>query len=107
MNDQKNNKRSKGGRKPKINPCNHRYVFRLDDEDNSKFLSLFEASGIDNKAKFITSVLFSKEIKTVKIDKGTVDFYMRLSTVPIFILCLYVLMKMAGKYQIDLRKGGR
>ena len=66
MNDQKNNKRSKGGRKPKINPCNHRYVFRLDDEDNSKFLSLFEASGVDNKAKFITSVLFSKEIKTVK-----------------------------------------
>lgn len=80
MNDQKNNKRSKGGRKPKINPCNHRYVFRLDDEDNSKFLSLFEASGIDNKAKFITSVLFSKEIKTVKIDKGTVDFYMRLTS---------------------------
>ncbi|WP_343679452.1 conjugal transfer protein MobA [Chryseobacterium arthrosphaerae] len=80
MNDQKNNKRSKGGRKPKINPCNHRYVFRLDDEDNNKFLSLFEASGIDNKAKFITSVLFSKEIKTVKIDKGTVDFYMRLTS---------------------------
>lgn len=80
MNDQKNNKKSKGGRKPKINPLNHRYVFRLDDEDNSKFLSLFEASGIDNKAKFITSVLFSKEIKTVKIDKGTVDFYMRLTS---------------------------
>ncbi|QBA19660.1 hypothetical protein EU348_00155 [Chryseobacterium indologenes] len=80
MNDQKNNKRGKGGRKPKINPCNHRYVFRLDDEDNSKFLSLFEASGVDNKAKFITSVLFSKEIKTVKIDKGTVDFYMRLTS---------------------------
>ena len=80
MNDQKNNYRNKGGRKPKTDPCVHRYVFRLNDEDNSKFLSLFEVSGMDNKAKFITSVLFSKEIKTVKIDKGTVDFYMRLTS---------------------------
>ncbi|BFO67350.1 hypothetical protein KCF3NO3_33330 [Chryseobacterium sp. KCF3-3] len=35
---------------------------------------------MDNKAQFITSLLFSKEIKTVKIDKGTVDFYMRLTS---------------------------
>ena len=48
--------------------------FRLDDEDNSKFLSLFEASGVDNKAKFITSVLFSKEIKTVKLIKVPLIF---------------------------------
>ncbi|MNR44961.1 hypothetical protein D3C85_1637660 [compost metagenome] len=33
-----------------------------------------------NKAKFIISQLFGKEIKTVKIDKGTVDFYMRLTS---------------------------
>ena len=80
MDNQQKNNRNKGGRKPKIDPSIHRYVFRLNDDENNKFLSLFEASGIDNKARFITSVLFSKEIKTVKIDKGSVDFYMRLTS---------------------------
>ncbi|SEH31480.1 conjugal transfer protein MobA [Chryseobacterium culicis] len=80
MDNQKKNNRNKGGRKPKVDPSIHRYVFRLNDDENSKFLSLFEASGIDNKARFIISVLFSKEIKTVKIDKGSVDFYMRLTS---------------------------
>ncbi|WP_313002816.1 conjugal transfer protein MobA [Chryseobacterium gleum] len=80
MNDQSKRQKNKGGRKPKTDPCVHRYVFRLNDNDNNKFLSLFEASGTDNKAQFITSLLFSREIKTVKIDKGTVDFYMRLTS---------------------------
>ncbi|QRA41355.1 conjugal transfer protein MobA [Chryseobacterium cucumeris] len=80
MNDQSKRQKNKGGRKPKTDPCVHRYVFRLNDNDNNKFLSLFEASGMDNKAQFITSLLFSREIKTVKIDKGTVDFYMRLTS---------------------------
>jgi hypothetical protein len=33
-----------------------------------------------NKAKFIVALLFGKEMKSVKIDKGTVDFYMRLTS---------------------------
>ncbi|MGE8514456.1 MAG: conjugal transfer protein MobA, partial [Chryseobacterium culicis] len=32
------------------------------------------------KAHFITSCIFDKTIKTVQIDKGTVDFYMRLTS---------------------------
>jgi hypothetical protein len=80
MSDQNNNYRKKGRRKPKLNPSSHRYVFRLNDEENDKLLRLFEESGLSNKAKFIVSVLFSKEIKTVKIDKGAVDFYMRLTS---------------------------
>lgn len=80
MNENEDNKRNKGGRKPKINPCTHRYVFRLTDEENAKFLSLYEASGLDNKAKFIISVLFAREIKTVKMDMAAMDYYMRLTT---------------------------
>lgn len=80
MNENNNNKRNKGGRKPKLNPSTHRHVFRLTDEENVKLLSLFEASGMTNKAKFIISLLFGKEMKSVKIDKGTVDFYMRLTS---------------------------
>jgi len=80
MRENNNNKKHKGGRKPKSDPSIHRHVFRLTDTENAKLLSLFETSGIPNKAKFITSVLFSKEMKTIKIDKGTVDFYMRLTS---------------------------
>jgi hypothetical protein len=80
MNENNNRKQNKGGRTPKNDPSIHRHVFRLTDEENSRLLSLFEASGMTNKAKFIISLLFSKEIKSVKIDKGTVDFYMRLTS---------------------------
>jgi hypothetical protein len=80
MNENNNKKHNNGGRKPKMDPSIHRHVFRLTEEENAKLLSIFEASGMTNKAKFIISLLFAKEIKTVKIDKGTVDFYMRLTS---------------------------
>jgi len=80
MNENNNKNQNKGGRAPKMNPSVHRHVFRLTDEENTKLLSLFETSGASNKAKFIISLLFGKEMKSVKIDKGTVDFYMRLTT---------------------------
>ena len=80
MNDNSNKKQNKGGRIPKTDPSVHRHVFRLTDEENAKLLSLFEASEMTNKAKFIISLLFGKEMKSVKIDKGTVDFYMRLTS---------------------------
>ncbi|CEN45580.1 conserved hypothetical protein [Capnocytophaga canis] len=67
------------GRHKKLNPTTHRYVFRLNDEDNAKFLSLFEQSGMKIKAHFITSLLFSKEIKSVKIDKSVMDFHIKLT----------------------------
>lgn len=70
---------NKGGRKPKLNPAQNRYMFRLTDEENARFLAMFEKSGLHTKAKFITSVLFGKEIKTVKIDKVTMDYHMRLT----------------------------
>jgi hypothetical protein len=78
QNDQK--KRNKGGRTLKSDPSIHRHVFRLTNEENARLLALFEASGMSNKAKFIIAVLFGKEIKTVKIDKGATDYYMRLTT---------------------------
>ncbi|OBW41823.1 hypothetical protein AB670_01816 [Chryseobacterium sp. MOF25P] len=80
MEQKENVKQNKGGRNPKTNPSIHRHVFRLTDEENAQLLSLFEASGMSNKAKFIVAILFSKEIKAVKIDKGTADFYMRLTS---------------------------
>lgn len=80
MNGNENKKRNRGGRKPKADPSIHRYVFRLTDEENAKFLSLFEASGADNKAQFVTSVLFENPIKSVKVDMAVMDYYTRLTT---------------------------
>jgi hypothetical protein len=80
MKENSNKKQNKGGRTPKNDPSIHRHVFRLTDEENARLISLFETSGMTNKAKFIISLLFSKEMKSVKIDKGTVDFYMRLTS---------------------------
>ncbi|SZD73242.1 Uncharacterised protein [Candidatus Ornithobacterium hominis] len=55
---------SQDGRPEKLNPRKHRYVFRLNEEENAKFLSLFEQSGLKVKSHFITSVLFSRKITT-------------------------------------------
>ncbi len=74
MNENSNRKQNKGGRTTKNEPSIHRHVFRLTDEENAKLLSLFEASGMPNKAKFIISLLFSKEMKSVKIIKGRLIF---------------------------------
>lgn len=80
MKEKNNTKGGRGGRNPKIDPSIHRHVFRLTEKENARLLSLYEASGMHNKAKFIISLLFEKEIKTIKIDKGTIDFYMRLTS---------------------------
>lgn len=72
--------RGAGGRKPKLSKRNNRYVVRLTDDENARFLALFDASGLHSKAEYILAVLFNREIKTVKIDKAGQDFYMRLTT---------------------------
>jgi len=80
MKDKNNTKAGRGGRNLKIDPSIYRHVFRLTEKENARLLSLYEASGMHNKAKFIISLLFNREVKTVSIDKGTVDFYMRLTS---------------------------
>lgn len=80
MNENNNKKQNKGGRKPKSDPSIHRHVFRLTDEENARLLSLFDESGMPNKARFIISVLFGSEIKMVRIDKAVLDYYMRLTS---------------------------
>ncbi|MDA6069136.1 hypothetical protein NJT12_05845 [Flavobacterium sp. AC] len=78
-NEQKKNPH-KGGRPIKIDPAVHRYSISLTAEENVRFLTLFETSGMNVMAHFITACVFQKGIKTVKIDKATMDYYMRLTT---------------------------
>ncbi|WP_319266106.1 conjugal transfer protein MobA [uncultured Draconibacterium sp.] len=80
MGTEKRRNRHKGGRKPKKDPCIHRYAISLNDVDNARFLALFDASGMEVKAHFITACIFDKPVKVVKIDKGSMDYYMRLTS---------------------------
>ena len=68
------------GRKPKADPCRHRLAINLNDADYAKFLALYEQSGLPDKARFITSCIFNRSLKVVKIDKAAMDYYMRLTT---------------------------
>lgn len=70
----------KGGRHPKKDPAFHRYSISLSAEENARFLSLYEASRMDVMAHFITACVFQKGITIVTVDKATMDYYMRLTT---------------------------
>ncbi len=80
MEEKKNGKtRKNAGRKPKTDPAVHRYVMRLNSEENVKFDIQFQKSGLKERSKFIKAMVFGKEIKVVKIDKATMDYYVRLT----------------------------
>ncbi len=80
MNEKKNPKQRRVGRIPKKDPAVFRYSISFNSIDHARFLSLFEESGANNKAHFITSCIFDKTFKVIKIDKGIQDYYMRLTT---------------------------
>lgn len=80
MNYKNNEEQKKGGRPPKVDPAKIRYTISLNEVEHSRFLELFDQSGMKVKAHFITSCIFDKPIKTIKIDKGSLDFYMRLTS---------------------------
>ena len=80
METTENKKVKQVGRKPKADPCRHRLAINLNDTDYAVFLSMYEASGLPDKARFITSCIFNRQLKVVKIDKAAMDYYMRLTT---------------------------
>ena len=47
---------------------------------NARFLAMIDETGWTDKAKFIKTCLFKREIKYVKLDKAAMDYYMRLTT---------------------------
>lgn len=77
--DKQNKSRHSGGRKPKIDPANHRYTINLTSDENFRFRQMFDKSGMDRYSKFIKAVLFKREIKVIKVDKTTLDYYVRLT----------------------------
>lgn len=58
MEDNKINKKHKGGRHPKDDRAIYRYSISLTATENAKFLTLFEQSGMNVMAHFITACIF-------------------------------------------------
>lgn len=78
--EEKNSKQvRKTGRKPKNDPAVHRYSINLNEEDNAKFLALFDQSGMKAVAHFITACIFQKTVKTVKIDMNAIEYHEKLT----------------------------
>jgi len=73
------NKKKPGGRKPKKDTAIHRYYIRLNDEENTRFGILLLQSGMKDKTGFIKNMIFKTPMKTVKIDKAAMDYYVRLT----------------------------
>ena len=69
----------KGGRKPKNNRANFRYTVNMTEMENAKFMAMFRQSQAKGISKFIAAMIFGREMKIVKIDKATMDYYMRLT----------------------------
>ena len=79
MDDNGTHKKHKGGRHPKDDRASFRYSISLTAVENAKFLTLFEQSGMNIMAHFITACIFQKTITTVKIDKDAMDYHIKLT----------------------------
>jgi hypothetical protein len=72
--------RRKAGRTPKSDPAIFRYAISLNEVENAAFLGRFDESGMTIKAHFITASIFNKTLRVVRLDKGAMDYFMRLTT---------------------------
>ena len=66
------------GRKSKNDPADHKYSFRLNAQEKSKFEKLFLESGARDRTIFIKKSIFSEQLKVIKVDKVSMDYYIRL-----------------------------
>ena len=66
------------GRKSKTDPADYKYSFRQNTEENGRFERLFLESGARDRTVFIKKSLFSGQLKVIKVDKVSMDYYIRL-----------------------------
>lgn len=75
----KSDERKKAGRKPKPYTALYRYSVNFTPEQNARFLSLWEESGVQSKAQFIAARVFSNEFRVIKTDRGTIEYVGKLT----------------------------
>ena len=71
--------RARTGRKPKKDPADYKYSFRLNAAEKAKFDRLLAESGARDRTLFIKKAVFGDTLKVVKVDKAGMDYYVRLT----------------------------
>ena len=66
------------GKRTKTDPADYKYSFRLNAQEKSKFEKLFLESGARDRTIFIKKSIFSEQLKVIKVDKASIDYYIRL-----------------------------
>ena len=74
-----NNKKSKGGRNPKLDPVTNRITVNFNSKEYNDFLTKFERSGMGNKATFLKAQFFGQTFHVVTFDKSQYEYYAKLS----------------------------
>lgn len=75
----KEDTRTRTGRKPKSDPADYKYSFRLNAEENTRFEQMVADADAKDRTLFIKKAIFGGQIKVVKIDKATMDYYIKLT----------------------------
>lgn len=68
------------GRPPKNERASHCCMVRFTDTEFARFLTLFEQSGLQNRAAFIKARVFNKTFRVIKVDRSLLDYYQKLTT---------------------------
>lgn len=79
MKDNDAPRRGKGGRPPKNDKAANCVMVRFTDVEYTRFLSLYEQSGMLTKARFILARVFDESFRVVKTDTAAVDFVTKLT----------------------------
>ena len=72
----------KAGRPRKADKKIHRVAVRFTDEENVRFLTLFERSGKKSRSEFLADKVLNTPMKIICYDKTLHDFTVMLSSIP-------------------------
>ena len=68
------------GPPPKNERADHCCMVRFTDTEFARFLTLFEQSGLQNRAAFIKARVFNETFRVIKVDRSLLDYYQKLTT---------------------------
>lgn len=71
--------RGKGGRPTKTDTADYRLSVNFTAEEHARFLTMFEASGLQSKAAFIKARVFNDTFRVIRTDRGTLEYVARLT----------------------------
>lgn len=71
--------RGKGGRPTKTDTADYRFSVNFTAEEHTRFLTMFETSGLQSRAAFIKARVFNDTFRVIKTDRGTLEYVAKLT----------------------------